>query len=235
MNRRLAGRIAAVVAVGLLVAGGLGASWRALGLEYFTIELGLYQVTVCGDCDKACTGMHDHCEEDSKARYGACDKADCHVEAGKTVCASKACKEEGHCATQEHKCKAKCATTPACETTLPFDAGKTLQLGPRDRHLMSLAGLGGILTLLAGGLAVVLLAITALVPRRVLATLSTIAAALALIAGLGFAIASGMKSPVGGTSLGWAAFAWNAGAALAIAAAVLLAPARDEIDHQQKR
>jgi hypothetical protein len=219
---RLVGRIVAVVGVALLVAGAVGASWRRLGLEYFTIELGLYEVTVCGDCDKACTGMNEHCEEDSKARYGTCDKADCHVEAGKTVCASKACKEEGHCATQLHKCKAKCATTPACETTSPFDAGKTLQLGARDRHLMGLAGFGGIATLFTGGLAALLLLVSAAMPRRTLATVALVVTALALVAGIGFAIASGMKSPVGGTSIGWSAFAWIGGAICGIAAAVML-------------
>jgi hypothetical protein len=228
MDRRLVGRIAALVAVGLLVAGGLGSQWRSLGLEYFTIELGLYRVTVCGDCEQACTGMHAHCEEDSKARFGTCDRSECHVEKDKTVCSSKACNEEGHCASQLHRCKTKCANTPACETTSPFDAGKTLQLGSRDRHLMSLAGLGGIGTTLAGALAVLLLAITAIRPRRVLATVALVTAAIAFVAGVGFVVASGMKSPVGGTSIGWSAIAWLAGAAGAIVAALLLrAPPRD--------
>jgi hypothetical protein len=222
MDRRIIGRIAALVSIGLLVAGGIGASWRSLGLEYFTIDLGLYRVTVCGDCDKACTGMHARCDADAKERYGVCDRADCHVEHGVTVCASKACKEEGHCATQLHRCKKKCETTPACETTAPFDVGRTLQLGSRDRHLMALAGLGGIATLLAGAVAVILLAITALRPRRVLATIALVAAAIALVAGIGFIVASGAKSPVGGTSLGWSAIVWLIGGASAIVAAALL-------------
>ncbi|MBV8756330.1 MAG: hypothetical protein JO257_03580 [Deltaproteobacteria bacterium] len=222
MNRRLLGRLVAVVAVALLVAGGLGSSWRSLRLEYFTIELGLSRVTVCGDCEQACTGMHSTCEATLEAQYGKCDPADCHVEAGKKVCASKACREEGHCATQLHRCKTKCATTPACETTSPFDAGKTLQLGPRDRHLMALAGIGGVATLFAGGVTALLLLILAIRPRATLATVAIVVAALATVAGVGFLLASGMKSPVGGTSIGWAAIAWVAGGALAITAAVLL-------------
>lgn len=223
MNGQLAGRLAAIVAIGLLVAGGLGASWRSLGLQYFTIELGLSRVTVCGDCREACTGMHDHCEADSKAQYGDCNRAtDCHVEAGKTVCASKACKQEGYCSTQQHKCEAKCATTPPCETTSPFDAGKTLQLGPRDRHLMGLAGIGGIATLFAGGIAAVLLLVTAILARRTLAIATLVVSAIATVAGLGFLVASGMKSPVGGTSIGWSAIAWIAGGLVAIAACLLV-------------
>lgn len=220
--RRRIGRIVAVVAVGLLVAGALGPAWRSLGLEYFRIELGLLRVTVCGDCNRACTGMHDRCEAVLADRYGSCDPADCHVEAGKKVCTSKACLEEGHCATQLHHCKTKCATTPTCETTSPFDAGKTLQLGSRDRHLMALAGIGGLATLLAGALAALLLVITAIRPRPTLATIALVVAALATLAGLGFVLVSGMKSPVGGTSIGWAAIAWIAGGALAITASVLL-------------
>ena len=223
MNRQLAGRIAAIVAIGLLVAGVFGSSWRSLGLKYFTIELGLTRVTVCGDCHQACTGMHDQCEAESKAQYGECNRAtDCHVEAGKTVCTSKACKQEGYCSTQVKKCESKCATTPACETTSPFDAGKTLQLGPRDRHLMGLAGMGGIATLFAGGLAALLLLLSAILPRRTLATVALVVSVIATIAGLAFVLASGMKSPVGGTSIGWSAFAWIAGGIVAIAACVLL-------------
>ena len=221
MPHRLIGRIVAVLAVGLLVAGALG-PWRSLSLEYFTIELGLTRVTVCGDCDRACTGMHDSCEADLAAHYGTCDPADCHVEAGKKVCTSKACLEEGHCVTLLRRCKTKCATTPTCETTSSFDAGKTLQLGRRDRHLMALAGIGGVATLLVGALAALLLLITAIRPRPTLATIALVIAALATLAGLGFVLVSGMKSPVGGTSIGWAAIAWTAGGALAITAAVLL-------------
>jgi hypothetical protein len=223
MNRKLAGRIAAILAIGLLVAGALGASWRSLGLQYFTIELGLTRVTVCGDCQKACTGMHDHCVEEAKTQYGECNRAtDCHVDAGKTVCSSKACRQDGYCSTQQKKCESKCATTPACETTSPFDAGKTLQLGPRDRHLMGLAGIGGLATLFAGVIAALMLVITAILARRTLATATLVVSAVATVAGLGFALASGMKAPVGGTSLGWSAFAWIGGGVVAIAACVLL-------------
>jgi hypothetical protein len=222
MNRRLVGRIAAVVAIGLVGAGGLGPSWRSLGLEYGTIQLGLYRVTLCGDCEQTCTGMRDHCETDAKAQYGECNRADCHVEHDKTVCTSNACRQVGHCATQLHRCKTKCANTPACESTSPFQAGRTLQLGPRDRHLMALAGVGGLATLLAGALTVLLLAIAAARPRPALATAGVIVAAIATVAGVGFELLSGMKSPVGGTSVGWSAIAWIVGGGVAIVAAVLL-------------
>jgi len=223
MTRQLAGRIAAIVAIALLVAGALGPSWRKLGLQYFTIELGLTRVTVCGDCHQACTGTHDHCEAESKELYGECNRAaDCHVEGGKTVCASKACRQEGYCSTQLKKCESKCATTPACETTSPFDAGKTLQLGARDRHLMGLAGMGGLATLLAGCIAALLLLLSAIFARRTLATATLVVSALATVAGIAFAFASGMKSPVGGTSLGWSAFAWIGGGVIAVVAGVLL-------------
>jgi VIT1/CCC1 family predicted Fe2+/Mn2+ transporter len=183
----------------------------------------LTRVTVCGDCHEACTGMHDHCEQDSKAQYGDCNRAvDCHVEAGKTVCASKACRQEGYCSTQQKKCESKCATTPPCETTSPFDAGKTLQLGSRDRHLMGLAGMGGIATLFAGGIAAMLLLVTAILARRALALAALIVSAIATVAGVGFVLASGMKSPVGGTSIGWSALVWIAGGVIAIVACVLV-------------